>query len=415
MSNSLDLNAATGVRAGSGKSIAILMLCIAIFGEMCLAADFYGFAAVLMLVSKDLALNESQAGLVQGAFGVSFALGMLYWAPRGRKMTSTRLYLIGLIGSGLLMLAQMQANSCWQLVGLRLVIGFFDSAVWVGSMKIVMQWFPQRRQGLVMGIILGAYSLAITLDFALGLPYAMQNGWREFFFVLGVLTIGVGVISQFVLRPGPHIDPHDSARHDVKVFSEIFSSRWVWVGLLGIFGALFSIAASATWMIPNFIQSQGMDPAQAPMVGTLMGLSQVAFLLIGGYLSDKLTNIRMLLWGVCMTLVAALLCVATTVWTLSFPMLITIAALCGVGVFSGGAIFSLVGEKYGPSLGPSAAGYAEMGGVFATFVAPSLMGALLTMTHSFTIAFWSFVVVEVLVLIALLALLRNAPSAKANA
>jgi len=414
MSNSVELNAAAGARAGSGKHIAILMLCMAVIGEMCLAADFYGFAAVLMLVSKDLALTESQAGLVQGAFGVSFALGMLYWAPRGRKMSSKRLYLIGLIGSGVLMLVQMHAQSFEQLVGLRLVIGFFDSAVWVGSMKIVMQWFPQRRQGLVMGIILGAYSLAITLDFALGLPYAMAHGWREFFFVLGVLTIAAGLVAQFVVRPGPYVDPHDNARHDVKVFSEIFRSRWVWVGLLGIFGALFSVAASATWMIPNYIRSQGMDPSLAPMVGTLMGLSQVAFLLIGGYLSDKLTNIRMLLAGVAMTLVAALLCVATTIWPLSFTMLVAVAALCGVGVFSGGAIFSLVGEKYGTSLGPSAAGYAEMGGVLATFVAPALMGALLTMTQSFTIAFWSFVVVEAAVLIALLIMLRSAAPAKAN-
>ncbi|WP_017524089.1 MFS transporter [Pusillimonas noertemannii] len=411
MSNSVELNAVA--RAGTGKYIAILMLCMAVIGEMCLAADFYGFAAVLMLVSKDLALSESQAGLVQGAFGVSFALGMLYWAPRGRKMSAKRLYLIGLVGSGVLMLIQMHAQSFEQLVLLRLVIGFFDSAVWVGSMKIVMQWFPQRRQGLVMGIILGAYSLAITLDFALGLPYAMTHGWREFFFVLGVLTISAGILAQFVVRPGPFVDPHDHARHDVKVFSEIFRSRWVWVGLLGIFGALFSVAASATWMIPNYIKSQGMDPSLAPMVGTLMGLSQVLFLLIGGYLSDKLTNIRMLLAGVSMTLVAALLCVATTVWPLSFTMLLAIAALCGVGVFSGGAIFSLVGEKYGTSLGPSAAGYAEMGGVLATFVAPALMGALLTMTHSFTVAFWSFVVVEAVVLVALLALLRTAAPAKA--
>src|SRR5690606_10062755 len=224
----------------SGKLVAIIMLCMAVIGEMCLAADFYGFAAVIMLVSQDLSLTEGQAGLVQGAFGITFALGMLYWAPLGRKIPAKRLYLVGLIGGGLLMLAQMHAQSFEQLVILRLLIGFFDSAVWVGSMKIVMQWFPQRRQGLVMGVILGAYSLAITLDFALGLPYAMAHGWREFFFVLGVLTLGAGIVAQFVVRPGPYADPHDSARHDVKVFREIFSSRWVWIGLLGIFGALFS-------------------------------------------------------------------------------------------------------------------------------------------------------------------------------
>src|SRR5690606_12364045 len=78
------------------SGVAVLMLLMAVAGEMCLAADFYGFAAVIKIVSADLALSEAQAGLVQGAFGVSFALGMLFWAPRGLHMSSARLYLIGL-------------------------------------------------------------------------------------------------------------------------------------------------------------------------------------------------------------------------------------------------------------------------------------------------------------------------------
>src|SRR5690606_18758595 len=86
MSNSAELNAASNARPGSGKLVAIIMLCMAVIGEMCLAADFYGFAAVIMLVSQDLSLTEGQAGLVQGAFGITFALGMLYWAPLGRKI-----------------------------------------------------------------------------------------------------------------------------------------------------------------------------------------------------------------------------------------------------------------------------------------------------------------------------------------
>ncbi len=87
-------------KAKPHRAVALLMLLMAVMGEMCLAADFYGFAAVIKIVSADLALSPAQAGLVQGAFGVSFALGMLFWAPRGRSMSSVRLYLIGLGGSG---------------------------------------------------------------------------------------------------------------------------------------------------------------------------------------------------------------------------------------------------------------------------------------------------------------------------
>lgn len=413
MSSTLEASALQAQQATHRTSVGLTMLLMAVLGEMCLAADFYGFAAVISLVSQDLALTESQAGLVQGAFGVSFALGMLFWAPLGRKMTSKRLYLIGLAGSGALMIAQMYANSFGELILLRLVVGFFDAAVWIGSMKIVMQWFQPKRQGLIMGIILGAYSLAITLDFALGLPYAMANGWREFFFVLGVLTLSVGFVTQFVLRPGPFIDPHDIARGGVKVFSEVFQQRWIWIAICGIFGALFSIGATATWVIPSYIQTQNLDPSLAPTVGMIMGLSQVGFLLLGGYLSDKLSRFTMIRTAILLTIISALLCVASTIWPLSVNTLMLIATLCGVGVFGGGAIFALIGEKYGSDLGPAAAGYAEMFGVLGSFVAPAIMGAVLTASSSFAAAFWTFAIVESALLAALLVMMRHARSTPA--
>lgn len=391
--------------------VAVMMLLMAVAGEMCLAADFYGFAAVIKIVSADLALSDAQAGLVQGAFGISFALGMLFWAPRGRHMSSARLYLIGLGGSGLLMLAQTQAQDFMQLVLLRLVVGFFDSAVWVGSMKIVMQWFAPRRQGLVLGIILAAYSLAITLDFALGLPYAMEHGWRAFFFVLGGLTLGACLLTQILVRPGPYQDPHDKIQVDAGVLRAIGSRPWIWVGILAIFGALFSVAATATWLIPAFIDVQGMAPQDAPLFGTLMGLSQVFFLLLGGYASDRYTRVGVMRLGMFLTILAALACLTAAWLPLPHMGLLVVAFLCGVGVFHGGAIFSYVGERYGVNLGPCAAGYAEMGGVFATFVAPSLLGLLLSLTGSYAWAFGAFLTVEVLVLLGFV-VLTLLPSAR---
>src|SRR5665213_820051 len=88
-----------------------LMLLMAVLGEMCLAGDWYGFAAVMPFVSKTLELSPGQAGFVQGAFGATYALSMFFWAPLGRRISSRTLYIIGLGGSGLLMLAQSGAQS----------------------------------------------------------------------------------------------------------------------------------------------------------------------------------------------------------------------------------------------------------------------------------------------------------------
>lgn len=390
-----------------------LMFLMAVIGEMCVAADFYGFAAVIKIVSADMALSEAQAGLIQGAFGITFALGMLFWAPKSRHMTPTRLYLIGLGCSGILVLLQTQAQSFEQLVFLRSLIGFTDAAVWVASMKLVMQWVQPQKHGAAIGAILAAYSLAITLDFSLGLPYAMEHGWRAFFWVLGSLVLIAGVLTQLVVRPGPYRDPHDKIQITGSVIRSIFAHRWIWVGIVAIFGALFSVAATATWLIPALIDIQKIKPEQAPFFGMIMGLSQVFFLLLGGLVSDRFSKTGVIRLGMLLTVFAAAACVWVASQQLPYSNLVVVAVLCGVGVFHGGAIFSYVGKNYGVNLGPAAAGYAEMGGVLGTFVAPALLGLILSLTSSYIWAFGGFLAVELVLLVALLILIQSEKN-KAN-
>jgi MFS family permease len=391
----------------------VIMLLMAVLGEMCLAGDWYGFAAVMPFVSQTLHLSPGQAGFIQGAFGATYALGMFVWAPLGRKVSSRTLYIVGLGMSGLLMLAQASAQSFESLLALRLVIGFFDAAVWVGSMKIILEWFATKRQGMAMGTILAAYSLAITLDFAGGIPYTIANGWPQFFRLLGIVTLVVAALALAFARTGPYaaVPGAPAAAHfgiSGTGVSAIFRSKWLYVGILAIFGDLFALAASATWVIPNFIKTQGMSPELAPVIGTVLGLAQIGFLLIGGWVADKIARETVLKMGAVLALVAALLCLATTMWPVPVGGLILVAVLCGVAVFSGGAIFSLVGERFGPTLGAPATAYAEVGGVLATFVAPALMGVILEMSGSFSASFWSFVIVEAIVVVAMFYVLRPA-------
>jgi MFS family permease len=386
-----------------------LMLFMAVLGEMCLAGDWYGFAAVMPFVSKTLELSPGQAGFVQGAFGATYALSMFVWAPLGRRISSRALYVIGLGGSGLLMLAQSNAQSFDSLLALRLLIGFFDAAVWVGSMKIILEWFSTKRQGMAMGTILAAYSLAITLDFAGGIPFTIGHGWQQFFQLLGVITLVVGVLALALVRTGPNAAvslPGGAGIDASGGIKAILRSKWLYVGILAIFGDLFALSASATWVIPNFIKTQGMSPELAPVVGTVLGLAQIGFLLIGGWVADKIARETVLKIGAVLAFVAALLCLATTIWPVPVAALMLVAVLCGVAVFSGGAIFSLVGERFGPELGAPATAYAEVGGVLATFVAPALMGVILESSGSFTASFWSFVIVEAVVTAALFYVLR---------
>lgn len=390
------------------------MLALAIFCEIFLAADWYAFAAVLPFISESLKLNPAEAGLAQGIFALTYGVGMVVWSPVSRSMTARNMLLIGLAGTGLGMMLQVFVQTYTQLVLLRLLIGFFDAGIFIGNMKLIFGWFPQSRRGSVVGIILAAYSLAITLDFALGIPLTIATGWRTFFAVLAVGTLIVAAIDALVVRNSPReigiVDFNWGNETPQKhlPLGEIFRSKWIAVGGFGIVACTFAIAGTATWVVPAFIAVQQMPPEAGAVIGTVMGLSQVLFLVIGGYMSDRLGKPFMIKLTAGLAFLTALMFLWSVVTPMPFGMLVLIAALSGIALLGGGAIFALLSEKYSDALAPAAIGYAEVFGILSAFVAPWMMGAIINgSSGAFTGAFVAFAVVELIIVGLLLILARE--------
>ncbi|MHC2337978.1 MFS transporter [Bradyrhizobium sp. USDA 4454] len=389
------------------------MLLLAILCEIFLAADWYAFAAVLPFVSETLKLNPAEAGLAQGIFALTYGIGMVVWSPVSRSMSARNMLLIGLAGTGLGMVLQVFVQSYIELVVLRLVIGFFDAGIFIGNMKLIFGWFPQSRRGSVVGMILAAYSLAITMDFALGIPLTLATSWRIFFAVLAIGTLIVAAIDAFVVRNGPRelgianfSWGNEPARESLPL-GEIFRSKWIAVGGFGIVACTFAIAGTATWVVPAFIAVQHMPAEAGAVIGTVMGLSQVVFLVIGGYMSDRLGKPFMIKLTAALALLTALMFLWSVVTPMPFAALLLLAALSGIALLGGGAIFALLSEKYSDALAPAAIGYAEVFGIFSAFVAPWLMGAIINASSgSFTGAFAAFAIIEA-VIVALLVILAR--------
>jgi MFS family permease len=391
------------------------MLALAIVCEIFLAADWYAFAAVIPFISKTLDLTPGEAGFAQGVFALTYGVGMVVWSPISRNMSARGMLLVGLAGTGLGMLLQVFVQSYAQLVILRLLIGFFDAGIFIGNMKLIFGWFPQRRRGAVVGMILAAYSLAITLDFALGIPLTIAAGWRVFFAVLAIGTLLVALADAIFVRNGPAelgiagFAWEDEAAPVHMTLTEIFRSKWIGVAGLGIAACTFAIAGTATWVVPAFITVQHMPVEAGALIGTLMGLSQVVFLIIGGYMADSLGKLFMIKLSALLAVLTAIMFLTSAMYPMPFAMLVLFAALSGLAVLGGGAIFSLLSEKYPPALAPAAVGYAEVFGILSSFVSPWLMGMIIGASGgAFTGAFAAFAIIEALFLVLLVALAREA-------
>ena len=400
----------------------IIVAIVAILGKLCLAGDWYGFAATISFVSADLGMNAGEAGLAQGAIAITYGFGMFFWSPISRRYSGRSFFSIGLAVTGVAMLAQTVIHNMFALVALRLLIGFFEAGVWVGAIKLVFGWFPKTRRSAIMGVILAAYSMAITVDFAIGIPLSAAYGWRIFFGGLGIFTVAVAIFGALIAKSGPaalglkgftwETEPAVAGLGLPKLkLSTVFKTKWLYIGGLGIFGDTFALAATATWVVPAFVAEQHMPVEYGALIGTVMGLSQVVFLLLGGYLSDRVSRTHVIQIGAGLAALSALLFLFATIWAMPFALLMAITGLSGVAVFSGGAIFGLLGEKYPDELAPAATGYAEVFGMASTFSAPAAMGVAVDITHTFFAAFLVFTLTEFAILGIILFLCR-APASK---
>ncbi|MDE1180513.1 MFS transporter [Paraburkholderia sp.] len=305
---------------------------------------------------------------------------------------------------------QSRVESYPALIAYRLAIGFFDSAVWIGAAKLIVGWFPPEQRGRALGALLAAFSLAITLDFAIGIPLSASLGWRSFFALLGVGTLIVGVASVFLVRDvATQLGIAQFSWDDTTAVSsgarlrDIFRMKYFYIASLAIFGAMFGISATATWVVPAFITTQHMPPPSAALIGTVMGLSQVVFLIVGGFMSDHYAKrIAAMKVAALLSVIAAALLIVSAKIALPFSALIAISIFCGVVVAAGGAIFALISEKCGDALAGSAIGYAEMVGISSSFIAPPLLGGILQTTGSYAAAFWGFLLVEGLIFVVLM-------------
>ncbi|MFV0799254.1 MFS transporter [Brucella sp. MAB-22] len=391
------------------------MLALALLCEMFLAADWYAFAAVIPFISETLQLDSAQAGLAQGIFALTYGLGMIVWSQLSRRMNARSLLLIGLFCTAIGMVAQVYVQTYAQLIALRLFIGFFDAAIFLGNMKLIIGWFPQKRRGSMIGLILAAYSLAITLDFAIGIPLSITYGWRTFFAILAIGTLATAAAVLLFTRNNPaHIGYKDfrwepeKQQTSTASLASIFRSKWIIVGSLGISACTMAIAGTATWVIPGYIAVHQMPVEDAALIGTLMGLSQVVFLVIGGYAADRLNKTGMIKFGtVLAVLVAAMFTVGMAI-PLGFGWLILMALLSGMALFGGGAIFAFLSEKYPEELATAAVGYAEIFAILATFISPWVMGVVIKVSGgSFVSAFLTFAIMEAIILVIVLVVTRE--------
>lgn len=381
--------------AGAGDRLFTRAFALLTLGEMAyLSAD--GMAVYLIPVYADgpVGAGRSGAGLAFGAFALT-ALVLRPWAGRWSDARGRRPLLVGgaLIATVALLLTP-EVTSLIGLVGLRLVAGVGEAAVFTALFAAIADLAPAHR----LGEALSYNSLALYLGLAAGPPVAELVIERWGFAAGWYAAAGLALVAAVVYSLVPEscaCEQHTESR------TPLIHRASVPVAL----GFLTSIIAMGGFLAFAALRADelGMRDTSVPLL--VYGATVVLGRITVAKVVDRVPSLR--LGAAALVTIAAGLGVAAAATSPAWLLIGTL--LLGIGVtFSTPAFFSAIfalarpGERgaasamataaldLGLGIGPILLGYVAQAsgipGAFATGAAVAVVGAAWTITRRTTAA-----------------------------
>lgn len=269
----------------------------------------------------------------------------------------------------------------------RFLVGLGVSVVFVGLMKSNSVWFSERRYGTISGLTLllgNVGAIAATGPLALLLVHV---DWRTLFVALGVVAMGLGLLSWWIVRDKPEDLGFPSVRemegqaaharrtrHWIHDLRSVLANRRLWPGFLfdfGITGSLFGMLG--LWAVPLLRDVHGLGRGEASMYTTLATAAFALGCLGAGNLSDRMRRRRPVLRAG--ALVYLLVCVSLLFlpWRPG-PGALCLFALLGLSAGSFVVAYAHAKEVTAPALAGMAIAWVNTGLFLGTALFQPLFG-----------------------------------------
>jgi len=339
-------------------------------------------------------ITNLQLGTAFSVYGVVAMVAYFAGGPLADRYSARRLMALALVGTGLggLLLAGIPTprvmNWLWGAWGLTTILLF-----WAAMLRATREWGGASRQGLAYGLLDGGRGLLAAviasvsvLLFAAALPGEVELASPDqraasFRMVIWFFTGVTLLIALVVWAVVPDNDPNPdgAAERGLSLDGVRQAARMpvVWLHAIIIVCAYVGYKATDDFSLLAH-DVLGFNDVQAAGIGTLSFWTRAVTAVAAGYLADRSSSSRVILWGFAAltggSLVIALGAVPTVPW-----MFIATIITTSVGIYAlRGIYFALLAEGAVPlAMTGSAIGLVSVIGFTPDVFMGPLMGVLL--------------------------------------
>lgn len=252
-------------------------------------------------IRQSLGLTSSQMGWVFSAFTIAYAVFEIPSGWLGDTMGPRKVLTRIVLWWSAFTAATGAVWNYTSLLVARFLFGAGEAGAFPNMSRSLSRWFPLRERGTAHGIIFMGSRMGGAVTPPLVGALIFYAGWRQAFWIFGVLGVVWCVFWWKWFRDNPEQHP-DVSPEELRLIQEggpqrtsqlsvdmVLSPNILWIGLMYFcFG--YCLYFYLTWLPTYLRDARGMSPAQMNTVHTIVLLAAATASIAGGRLTDYLTR-----------------------------------------------------------------------------------------------------------------------------
>ena len=351
-------------------------------GGLIIGLNTYSFGLFIEPLEKEFGWTREEISL---GYSISFVSSL--FAPIIGKfvdLKGTKIFLVGslfLISFGFIFRPLMTNLNHWILLN-SLVFAGYPGTLLLASGILMQVWFPKSRGRMVALATSGHNAGGLVIPLITLIVLSSFN-WKFAYAFFGGIILIIAIFSLFFVRNSPDkknitLD-NDVKKIGIDFMSAIKTKKFIFL-TLGITFAMFTYNGVMPQMAPH-LQSEGLSLIAATIAMSYIGAMGIMSKLVFGRLSEKYSSIFM-------TCISVFLqAIGLAVILLSFGNIIGIwtgVIIFGIGFGGLGALITLnITECFGMKSLGSVYGMLSFLGIWASILAPWMMGRIYDSTSSY--------------------------------
>jgi predicted MFS family arabinose efflux permease len=347
----------------------VTILLAAIWGMVGLERLVVGY--VLIGIQKEFSLSYTQAAVITGVFGVTWAVGV--WAMgslsdlRGRRPLIATLTVLG----GVLSWVTGVATSYGMLVAVRAVMGFIEGGIWSPLSATVLEAAGPRHRGRNIGIAAGSFLLVSgVFGPIVSIALMARLGWRPVFFVYALPAILLGLLAWVLIKEPQSVQNVIDARRRGQArpklvdedgqeirYLDVFRRRNVLLAAVGTVLVLAALFLFTTFGVVFLVRVHHIAEGTVGAMLSIGGVCSFLASLCGGVIADRIGRRTALIAFELAAGVMALLFAALSPTAGTALMGATVLVLMFCAGLSASVLWAVTAESVGFGLAASAIGF----------------------------------------------------------